>query len=73
MIDLKTIRCEDGVERELLRIPDDQIICLVPRSLASGEWRECKAVRVVADEDGTVAALEVSNDEEWLTDPEANA
>ena len=68
--DCQTARDADGVE--YIRIPDGYVICLMPKDTAAAlsEWTECCAVRVTT-EDGTIAALEVTRDMEWVTGPEA--
>lgn len=61
---------QDGAE--WVRVPEGHLVCLVARDAADGVWRECCAVRIVAAEDGTVAAFEATNDLDWLTSPEAD-
>jgi hypothetical protein len=70
-MDVETVQGPGG--EWYVRVPDDHLLCLVSKGTAEAhaEWRECAAVRIVTNEDGTVGALEVAPDLDWLTSPEA--
>lgn len=68
-IDCRVVQDNDG--NEYVQIPEGFAVCLVPREVVTGEWQECVAVRIVAEADGSIAALEVTNDEDWVTGPDA--
>lgn len=69
--ELITARDDHGTTVEAVVIPDGYLVCIIPAAKADGEWHECSAARIVAGEDGTIASLEVSDDLDWLTSPEA--
>lgn len=56
------------------RVPEDAVLCVVPKETAEkyADWTECAAFRV-AREDERVATLEVTDDLEALTAPEAQS
>ena len=68
-VDVKTVQGPHGAW--YVQVPEGFVLCLVEKEKADGEWRECAAVRIVADEAGTVAAFEACDDLDWLTSPEA--
>lgn len=72
-LDVQTVESPTG--EKYVQVPDGYVLCLVSKETAEqhADWRECVAVRIVTDEDGTVGALQVTNDMEWLTSPEAQS
>ena len=76
--DVEVIKAHDpetGEQVEAVVVPAGYFLCLIrPETVERfKEWTEVKAVRIATSGDGTVAALEVSDDEDWLTDPEAQS
>lgn len=58
---------------EAVVIPDGFVVCLMRREEAErfSGWTECAALRIEVDEDDTIASLEITDDEEWVTGPDA--
>lgn len=74
-VDVEIIQAHDpetGETVEAVVVPKGYYLCLLTPATAAKykDWTEVKAIRI-ATEDDQIAALEVSDDEDWLTDPEA--
>lgn len=69
-----TTHPDTGEQVKCLLIPEGHVVCVMPREQVEqfAQWAECCAVRVAVDEDGTGARLQVTNDLEWVTGPEAD-
>lgn len=63
----------DAEGNEYVSVPDGYVMCLLPKDQAEryADWTACVAVRVVTEGD-TIAALEITDDEDWVTSPEAD-
>lgn len=72
-IETRPVTLTDGTQADGLQIPDDVVLCLIPKHLATGEWTECCAIRIIADSTGTIGVFQVTNDLEWVTGPEATS
>lgn len=72
MAEVRVATDKDGTE--WIQAPSGWLLCPVSPEVARefADWRECKAVRIRV-EAGTVGALEVTNDLDWLTSPEAES
>jgi hypothetical protein len=71
-MDVKTVQGPGG--EQYVHVPDGMFLCLIPIAVAGAHsgWRECAAVRIASNEDGTAGPIEITDDMDWLTSPEAS-